>query len=146
MKVGLLDVNVLIALAWPRHIYHRDAHAWFRRNQRFGWATCTLTQCGFVRVSSNPAIMKQNVTPLEALGVLREIMALDRHEFWPDEISLHEDPAPARMMAGHRQVTDAYLLALAIGKGGKLVTFDRHVSALLPKASAHAGALEVLDS
>lgn len=90
--------------------------------------------------------MKQQVTPLEALGVLREMMALDKHEFWPDEISLHENPAPARMMAGHRQVTDAYLLALALKKGGKLVTFDRHVAALLPKATAHAAALEILDS
>lgn len=146
MKVGLLDVNVLIALAWPRHIHHRDAHAWFERNHCFGWATCPLTQCGFVRVSSNPAIMKQNVTPLEALAVLREIMALDYHEFWPDEISLQENPAPASMMAGHRQVTDAYLLSLAIGKGGKLITFDRHVAALLPKASARTGAMEILDS
>ena len=64
MSVGLLDANMLIALAWPSHVHHREAHEWFAANQSAGWATCPLTRCAFVRVSSNPKIIPEAVVPM----------------------------------------------------------------------------------
>jgi len=140
----LLDVNMLVALAWPSHVHHRAAHAWFATHRSAGWATCPLTQCAFVRVSSNPKIIPEAVTPLEALALLREMVSLDDHVFWPDDVPFHGEPVPTELLAGHRQVTDAYLLGLCIRHKGKLVTLDRSVAALLPPGSGHLDVLEVL--
>lgn len=85
--VSLLDVNLLIALAWPNHVHHRSALAWFKRNQTGGWATASLTESGFVRVSSNKAIIPEARSPLEAILLLRRIVSLAHHEFWPDDFS-----------------------------------------------------------
>lgn len=70
MSVGLLDINVLIALAWPAHVHHAPAHDWFLRHHHHGWATCPLTQLRFVRISSNPRIILEAVSPRQALKVL----------------------------------------------------------------------------
>ena len=144
MSVGLLDVNMLIALAWPSHVHHREAHAWFAANRSGGWATCPLTQCAFVRVSSNPKIIPEAVTPMEALALLKEMVSLEHHVFWPDDVPFDRELAPTELLVGHRQVTDAYLLGLSIRHKGKLVTLDRSVAALLPPRSAHLDVLEVL--
>lgn len=144
MSVGLLDVNMLVALAWPSHVHHRQAHAWFAVNQSAGWATCPLTECAFVRVSSNPKIVPEAVTPAEALALLREMISLKHHVFWPDDIPFHRAPVPTELLAGHRQVTDAYLLGLCIRHKGKLVTLDRNVAALLPLGRANRDALEIV--
>jgi len=56
MAPALLDVNVLVALAWPTHLHHEPAHHWFHRRRINGWATCTLTQIAFVRLSCQPSI------------------------------------------------------------------------------------------
>ncbi|NUN95628.1 MAG: VapC toxin family PIN domain ribonuclease [Candidatus Omnitrophica bacterium] len=144
MTVGLLDVNVLVALAWPSHVHHREAHIWFDENQMHGWATCPLTQCGFVRISSNPRIIREAVSPIEALVLLKEMTSLDHHDFWPDDAPFHEESFPTELLVGHRQVTDAYLLGLAIRHKGKLVTLDQSLSGLLPASSPHRVALEVV--
>ncbi|HOZ49130.1 MAG TPA: PIN domain-containing protein [Candidatus Hydrogenedentes bacterium] len=146
MSVGLLDVNVLIALAWPSHVHHREAHAWFAANRAAGWATCPLTQSAFVRVSSNPRIIPEAVTPLEALALLHEVVRLDHHVFWPDDMPFDRESLRTELLVSHRQVNDAYLLGLAIRNNGKLVTFDRGIAALLPPESANRGALEILAS
>ncbi len=129
----LLDVNTLVALAWPNHVHHSAAHAWFTEHHARGWATCPLTQSGFVRISSNPRATPVAKTPAEALLLLRRIVALPGHAFWPDDVSLASDEnvTPARLL-GHRQVTDAHLLCLAICRGGRLATFDRGVRDLVP--------------
>ena len=137
-------MNVLVALAWPCHVHHREAHAWFAANRSAGWATCPLTECGFVRVSSNPKIIPEAVTPLEALALLKEMVSVEHHVFWQDDIPLHREPVPTELLVGHRQVTDAYLLGLSIRHKGKLVTLDRSVAALLPQGSAHRGRIEVI--
>jgi hypothetical protein len=144
MSVGLLDVNVLIALAWPSHVHHRRAHAWFSANQSAGWATCPLTQCAFVRVSSNPKIIPEAVAPRAVLALLQEIVALDHHVFWPDDLPFPHEAIPTELLVSHRQITDAYLLGLAIRNKGKLITFDHGLAALLPPGSPHGGALEIL--
>ena len=144
MKVSLLDVNVLIALGWPSHVHHELAHQWFGAHSSAGWATCALTQCGFVRISSNPKIIPEAVTVQDALSVLRGFVASESHVFWPDDLPLTASEFPSRLMMGHRQVTDAYLLGLAIRHGGQLVTLDRNVSALLSSNSPDRDSLVVI--
>ncbi len=144
MKAYLLDLNVLIALAWPNHIHHESAHAWFREHQQEGWATCPLTQAGFIRVSSNPAMKVSQVTPLEALIVLGQITRVAKHEFWPAALPLSSEHYPAEKVRGHRQVTDAYLLALCRHFGGKLATFDSGLLSLLSPKEDPEGCLTII--
>lgn len=133
MTVALLDVNVLIALAWPNHEHHDPAMAWFEEKQTSGWATCPLTQSGFVRISSNRAILPDARTPKEALDLLREIVALPHHVFWTDEVALADSPFVAgSALRGHRQVTDVHLLALAEQRSGRVATLDHAMANLLP--------------
>ena len=121
----LLDVNLLIALAWPQHVHHESAHAWFKRRGRQSWATCPLTQLGFVRLSSNSSIVPDAVSPREAMALLREITALPGHRFWPDDaVPTAQSIFDRVALVGHRQVTDAYLLALTLHHRGRLATFD----------------------
>lgn len=132
MSAHLLDTNVLIALAWPQHVHHAKAHEWFNGAGRTGWATCPVTQTAFVRISSNSKIIADAVAPRDALHVLQQIVAIPGHHFWPDDVA----PVEAKIFAGaavvgHRQVTDAYLVALAQHHKGKLATFDRGVAELV---------------
>ncbi|HEV2422997.1 MAG TPA: TA system VapC family ribonuclease toxin [Candidatus Acidoferrales bacterium] len=137
MKAGfLLDVNVLIAMAWPTHRAHEKVQDWLGRHAREGWATCPLTQTAFVRILSNPAFSPNALTPTDALALLEANLGRPAHRFWPDEVSLVQALEPfAQHLAGHQQVTDAYLLGLAMNKKGKLATLDRAVRALLPDKS-----------
>jgi toxin-antitoxin system PIN domain toxin len=134
VKVGfLLDVNVLIAMAWPTHNAHEKVQEWLARHAREGWATCPLTQTGFVRILSNPAFSPNALTPSDALTLLQANLGHPAHRFWADELGLGQalEPFTGRL-AGHQQVTDAYLLGLAMSKKGRLVTMDRAVRTLLP--------------
>lgn len=132
MKARLLDVNVLIALAWPNHEHHTTAQSWFESSGQNAWATCPLTQLAFVRISSNPKIVQSAVSPREATALMASVTAQPGHEFWPDSL---EVPAVAELsetgLSGHRQVTDAYLVALARHHDGRLATFDRGIAGLL---------------
>jgi toxin-antitoxin system PIN domain toxin len=130
MKVHLLDVNVLLALSWRTHVHHEAARHWFDRNAASGWATCPLTQCGFVRLSCNRGVFDDAVTAPIALDLLRELTADKQHEFWADDLPLDTPHFPRDLLQGHRQVSDAYLLALCRSRNGVLATFDRAVSAL----------------
>lgn len=97
MSVHLLDVNVLIALSWPTHEHHAAAHAWFASNEPTGWATCPMTQCAFVRISSNPKAVGTPVTPAQAVAALERMTAHPRHVFWADDFQL---TSPQRRCAG----------------------------------------------
>ncbi len=130
MKPYLLDINVLLALAWPSHMYHRQALEWFVRKKTAGFRTCPLTQTGFVRISSNPSFSPQAVSPMAALGLLERITAMPEHEFWPEDLPLASTISETRPLAGHRQVTDAYLVALTAARDGVLATLDRGVMAV----------------
>jgi len=141
--IYLLDVNVLIALAWPTHVHHGAAQAWFRATGQRGSATCPLTQTGFVRISSNPKFIDGAVTPNQAVELLGEVTRRTRHEFWADELSLAETKLiDWPHVVGHRQITDAYLLGLAKSHGGRLATLDGGVSALLPDVEEQRAWLE----
>ena len=144
MSVGLLDVNMLIALAWPSHLHHRAAQAWFSKHAARGWATCPLTQCAFVRISSNPKIISDAVTPAEAFDLLRQIVAQKHHTFWPDDLGVLDEAVPKSFVVGHRQVTDAYLLGLAIRHGGRLVTLDKGILTLAHSERSCLNALEIV--
>jgi hypothetical protein len=131
--VSLLDVNVLVALAWPNHVHHQAAHRWFARHAGPGWATSSVVELGFIRVSSNARVVPSAVSPQEAAGLLRRITAFAGHHFWRDDVRFAESPHVALShVVGHQQVTDAHLVALAIRHGGRLATFDRGVRALVP--------------
>jgi toxin-antitoxin system PIN domain toxin len=145
MKVYLLDTNLLVALFWPRHEQHDLAVKWFTRQRREGWATCPITQAGFVRIVSNPAFSRDAVQPRQALQVLAANTAAKDHEFWPDELPVALAVASAGVrLVGHQQVTDAYLLGLALHRGGVLTTLDRRIEALTEPKSAERKALETL--
>jgi len=141
----LFDVNLLIALMWPAHEDHDRAQHWFANNARQGWATCPFTQAAFVRIVANPAFSPDAVSPVEAAGLLASNLKHQNHQFWADEITLAQAVQPfANRLTGHQQVTDAYLLGLAIHKKGKLATMDRSVAALLAPRSRQDDFLEVI--
>lgn len=125
---ALLDVNVLIALLDADHSLHARATQWFAANARRGWASCPITQNGCVRVMSHPGYPH----PLTARAVIERLAEATTgplHEFWPDDVSLLDGGGfDASRIHGPRQITDLYLLALAIRRGGRLVTFDASIA------------------
>ena len=131
MKTALLDLNILTALLWPTHEHHDAAHRWFAARSNAKWATCSLTQLGFVRIVSNPAFSRDALAPAGAVTLLAENLTHPAHEFWTENLQV---PAAVKGLEaawqGHRQLTDAYLLALASRRKGILATFDRGLRAL----------------
>jgi uncharacterized protein len=142
--VALLDVNVLVALFDPAHVHHEAAHAWLGTNRRHGWATSAMTENAFVRVLSNPAYPGSRTTLEDAAIRLRTFCDDRRHVFWTDSVSVREDGRFRwNHVQGHRQLTDIYLLVLAVAKQGRLATFDSSIS-LRAVQSARADNLEVI--
>lgn len=143
MKAALLDINILTALLWPAHEHHDVAHRWFGGRADAPWATCSLTQLGFVRIVSNPAFSRDALSPIEGVALLGENLAHPTHEFWADSLPL---PAAVKGMdarlQGYKQLTDAYLLALAHRRKGVLATFDRALRTLA--GDALLGSLEIV--
>jgi len=127
--VALLDVNVLVALFDPAHVHHEAAHAWFGANRRNRWATCALTENAFVRVLSNPAYPGSRTRVEDAGARLRTFCSQGQHVFWTDSVSVRDDGRFRwNHVQGHRQLTDVYLLALAVNNEGRLATFDSTIS------------------
>ncbi|MCX6551507.1 MAG: hypothetical protein NTY02_10960 [Acidobacteria bacterium] len=144
--VALLDVNLLLALAWPNHVHHAAAHQWFARRAPRGWATCSIVELGFIRVSSNTRAIPAAVSPQDAAALLARITARPHHHFWSDDVRFAESPCVARSrVVGHQQVTDAHLVALAIRHEGCLATFDRGVRALVPPGHDAARIVELIN-
>ena len=132
-KVPLLDVNVLIALAWPNHVHHPAATAWFAAIPNRKFATAPVTEAGFVRVSSNARLTPQARTPQAAHVALCAITALPGHVFWVDDKTLAASVHIAWDRIGSAaRVTDAHLLAIALGHRACLATFDRALVNLIP--------------
>lgn len=126
--MALLDVNVLVALVWDSHVHHVAAQEWFAAHAGGGWATCSVTESGFVRVSSNPKVLPAPIGLADAITVLRGLRAAPGHRFLVDDISIGDPDVPT--MHGYRQVTDGHLLTLARRHRMPLVTFDRAVDTL----------------
>ena len=144
MKPALLDVNVLVAMLDPSHPDHDDAHFWFDKNAKFGWATSPATINGCIRILSNPAYKAIDARPEEVAEKLRTATTHRDHRFWQDDVNLI-DAAVIRteMLGGHKLVTDAALLALAFRNDGRLATFDRSIP-LKAVVGAQAEHLEVI--
>lgn len=124
--VWLLDTNLLIALTHSAHIHHAEAHAWFASHPKRRWATCALTQLAFVRLTSNPKVVGSEITPAEAMQALTAMAAQPTHDYWADAPEpLHLTTLQSAALVGHRQVTDAYLLGLAVLRDQRLATLDR---------------------
>lgn len=125
----LLDVNVLIALLDSRHVAHLPAHRWFDKTHRSSWASCPITQSGFIRIVSGPGYGERRRSVESVALALRDLTAEPGHVFWPDDLPLvGSDWIDMAAITSHGQITDSYLLALAASKGGKLATFDRRLS------------------
>jgi len=128
VSVALLDVNVLVALFDPAHPDHEAAHPWFGRNRQYGWATCPITINGCIRVLSSPAYRTVNGTPAEMASRLRAFCSAPDHHFWADSVSLLDESLfHTPHIAGHQNITDAYLLGLAVRNDGRFATFDRSI-------------------
>ena len=125
---ALLDVNVLIALLDADHSLHARATQWFSGHARSGWASCPITQNGCIRIMSHPSYPNA----LSVRAVVERLMQASAsafHEFWPDDVSLLDAKvADSAHIHGPRQLTDVYLLALAVRHNGQFVTFDASVS------------------
>ena len=126
MTVYLLDVNVLLALSDPMHLHHDAAHAWFSTRGQSAWATCPITENGFVRIASHPSYPNRPGDVPVVLNILRQLCAREGHFFWSAEISIRELLQPEISLL-QKHITDAFLLGLAAHKGGKLATFDQRI-------------------
>jgi toxin-antitoxin system PIN domain toxin len=137
MARALLDINVLIALLDEGHVSHRAASSWLERDLHHGWATCPITENGVVRIMAQPAY--PNPQPAAQVAArLAEACGHPSHLFWPEPISLlQEGLIRWERLLGPRQITDAYLLALAATHGGRFATFDQRVGLeVVPTATA----------
>jgi toxin-antitoxin system PIN domain toxin len=145
MSVYLLDINVLVALMWTNHEQHEAARDWYRLHQRAGWATCPMTQAGFVRISSNPRVFPAAPSPSKAVEILKTNLNHSSHQFWKDDITFGQAVAPfSNRLSGHQQTTDAYLFGLALHKRGVLATFDASIVSLVAGNSPLLKSIEIL--
>jgi hypothetical protein len=146
--IALLDVNLLVALFDPDHIHHNVAHDWFAENRSSGWATCPLTENGCVRVLANPTYGGARLRTVELVNRLRVFCGSGHHHFWPDSVSLQDrglfNPA---FVSGYRQLTDIYLLGLAMTMGGRLATLDGTIpsNAVIGARPEHLAVLSSVD-
>ena len=125
----MLDVNVLIALFDADHVFHERAHSWWSVNADRGWASRSLTENAVVRIMCSPGYSQRiRLVPSDLMRRLETFVANSDHEFWPDALSLRDKRyfTPDRIH-GSRQVTDAYLLGLAVSHDGCLVSFDESI-------------------
>lgn len=129
MPRALFDVNALIALVDPNHIFHERNHRWWAENHGFGWAICPLVENGVLRIMSQPAYSSSRQFRIsELVETFQTFRAATNWEFWADDWSLMDGRIfESRWLVGHRQITDSYLLALAVHRGGRLVTFDGQI-------------------
>ena len=132
--IGLLDIKVLLALAWSHYAHHEVAHGWFSRDAASGWATCLLTQTGCVRLSLHPQIVGVSLDGQAALHLLQSLVDHPHHHYAETAPALTATSFGELVpnIMGYRQVPDATLLYLARVHGMKLITFDRPIAAICP--------------
>ena len=128
--IALLDVNVLIALVDTTHAHHAAAIRYFPQAQAHGWATCPMTENGFLRILGRPGAPHGPDSPTTARILLQSLLAAPGHEFWPDDLSLSDTGCFPRLTASS-DLTDLYLLGLAVKHGGCFATFDTGIDASL---------------
>jgi|TARA_B110000037_G_scaffold161873_1_gene182868 toxin-antitoxin system PIN domain toxin len=130
----LLDINLVIALMDPDHVFHQKAHDWWSKNGK-PWASCPLTENGFVRITSSSAYSpspspspSHTATVLEMTSRFADFARNSDHEFWPDDFSITDRSLfDHNLVLSSKYLTDLYLLKLASRNGGCLATFDRNI-------------------
>lgn len=133
----LMDINVLIALCDPEHIHHQRSQDWFLSSQRDAWATCPITENGFIRIAGQSAYINFDGGTEDARAALRLLTDTPGHQFWADDLSLADDKVfPA--LSTSRHLTDQYLLALAVYHGGWFATLDERMDPSLVDGGAKA--------
>lgn len=128
----LADGNVLVALTVVDHVHHDTALRWFDETGT-SLATCPITEGTLLRF-----LMREGASATRAMTVLAAIRQQAWHEFWPDDLEYVVEHLKG--VTGHRQVTDAYLVALARNRDSRVVTLDRGM------ASLHGDAVLLLES
>lgn len=141
MTPYLLDINLLLALSDPMHVHHESAHIWFAETGQRAWATCPLTENGFIRIASHPNYPNRPGDVPAVLAIFRRLCEAPGHRFWSEDVNILQILEPAAIIT-HAQITDVYLLGLAVHKSGKLATLDRRI----PAATVRGGrqALEII--
>ena len=132
--IVLPDVNVLVAIAWPSHVHHATAAQWFDSVADEGWATCSVTEFGFVRMCLNPSVVGRATDATSAITMLSRIRKIGRHSFWPDDCDAAALSRVAGHIQGHRQVTDAQLALTAERNDGRIATLDAGMFARIGEA------------
>ena len=126
MTIHLLDINLLLALTDPVHVHHETSHQWFAENGQQAWATCPLTENGFIRIASHPKYPNHPGEVSVVFSILRQLCEATGHHFWPEDLSILEI-LKAEAIITHAQITDVYLLGLAVRNKGKLATLDKRI-------------------
>jgi hypothetical protein len=133
----LLDVNLLLALSDPMHVHHEPAHRWFAEKGKRAWATCAITENGFMRIASHPNYPNRPGNVPAILSILTKLCKAPGHRFWDEDISLIQILKPDSIIS-HAHITDAYLLGLAVHKKGKLATLDQRIPIDIVKGGREA--------
>ena len=134
----LLDINILLALLDPIHVFHDAAHRWFHAQGRVQWSTCPLTENGVVRIASQPNYGNSPGAAPVVAKALSRLCSRPGHQFWQEDFSLLDEAFFVREKLVGKHVTDSYMLALAVRHGGKLATFDRRLVADAVRGGAEA--------
>ncbi len=126
----LLDINVLIARVDTAHTHHQRAISWFNETASSGWVTCPLTENGFVRTLGHPSYPDGPGSPERAANLLRKlIVKAHGHRSIPDDVSLLDVATfPSLAGIGSKQITDLYLLALAVNHNIRFLSFDERIN------------------
>ena len=143
MTIHLLDVNVLLALGDPLHVHHAPARGWFSETGHRSWATCPITENGFVRIASHPRYPNPPGDVSVTLALLERMRSAPGHHFWPDDMSVLDILDPQATITPGR-LTDIYLLGLASRHGGKLATLDRRIPVHAVQGGSEA--LQIIES
>jgi uncharacterized protein len=145
VRVGLLDVNALIALLWEEHPFHKSCAEWFSTAAKTGWATCPITEAGFVRIVCNPAFARRTPSVYNAIQILKSATESDtNHQFWTDDLPISVLSMRWGDPLGHKQVTDLYLLSLVAYRRGSLITFDRGIAHFAGLGNMEHGTVHLL--
>jgi len=137
MTTFLLDVNLLLALTDPMHVHHQPAHRWFAEKGRQAWASCPLTENGFIRIASHPNYPNRPGDVTAVFDIFRRLCEVPGHHFWTEDISILQIIEPDAIIT-HAQITDVYLLGLAVHRKGKLATLDKRIPADAVRAGRKA--------
>jgi toxin-antitoxin system PIN domain toxin len=133
----LLDVNVVIALVDPMHVHHERAHRWFAGRSGSAWCTSPVVQNGALRILAHPNYPNTQSMPAVVMS-LSSLVSHPEHEFVADSVSLLTGDVRRERLLSSAQVTDSYLLALAVASGAQLVTFDTKLVTIAVPGGAEA--------